>query len=70
MFAARSKCLGDGRRFGCIAERNGNVPKPALVADAPDGRALGLAQEFLLVPSKQLDECRAVERMAWGEEWA
>ena len=57
MVGARIQRRHDGRvaapGVGRIAEADGEVAQPALVADAADGAAFGLAQKGGLVPRKQ-----------------
>src|SRR5262245_28966266 len=53
--------LGRARR---IAQSHGKVAQPALVADAPDRRALHPLAELGLGPGEELDERGAVEPVA------
>src|SRR5262249_30736592 len=57
------------RRRGAqrVAETDGQIAQPALVADAMD-RAAGKARvEFLFAPCEQVDQCNVVEAVAHGE---
>src|SRR5260221_2157355 len=57
------RCHHRGRR-GRIAQSHGEVAQPALVADAPDRRALQALVELGLRPGKELDQSGAVEAVA------
>ena len=62
--AERGDDAGRGRR---VAECDGDVAQPTLVADAADGGAFGAVQEFRFGPGEQLDEFRRIERVARGK---
>src|SRR5512135_2407657 len=47
-----------------VSQSYREVPEPALVADAPDRRALHVAVEFFRAPAEQLDQGRAVQAIA------
>src|SRR5690242_16920696 len=53
-----------GRR---VAERDGDVAQPALVADATNRTAFGACEEFLFAPAEQLDQPRGVQCVAGRE---
>src|SRR5258708_20031760 len=57
------RCHHRGRRRR-IAESHGEVAQPALVADAPDRRALQALVELGLRPGEELDQGGAVEAVA------
>src|SRR5688572_7720468 len=40
----------------CVADGDGDVAQPALMADAPDRAALGEAKKLVLRPAEQLGE--------------
>src|SRR5258708_10543817 len=57
------RCHHRGRR-GRIAQSHGEVAQPALVADAPDRRALQALVELGFGPGEELDQGGAVETVA------
>ncbi len=50
-----------GRRGRRIAECNGDIAQPALIADAADGAAAGPFFELRFAPGKQVDQLRPVQ---------
>src|SRR3954471_11026064 len=64
MVRACTQRLDHVARSGRVAQADGEVAQPALVADAPDGRALQAPVELGLGPREQLHERSAVEAVA------
>ena len=62
--AQRRDDCGRGRR---VAQADGEVAQPALVADAPDRRAGQARGEIRLAPGKELDQRRAIQAVAHRE---
>src|SRR5437764_2701459 len=54
MIRTRAQRREDARRGRCVAERHRDVPEPALVADAADGRAFEALIEFALGPREEV----------------
>jgi len=67
MVGALAQCRAHGLRRWCIAQGDGDVPQPTLVADAADRGALGAGQERGLIPGEQCEQGLGVETVA-GQE--
>src|SRR5258705_513766 len=64
MVRACTQRLDHLARSRCIAQADGEVAQPLLVADAPDGRALQAPVELGLGPREKLHQRGAVEAVA------
>src|SRR5690606_30025611 len=64
---ARFERRDDVRVARGVAERDGEVPEPALVARAPDRAAFGARAPVVLAPAEEIDERARVERVARRE---
>src|SRR5262245_1774524 len=64
MVLSRLQRGNHGLRRGRVAESHGDVAQPALVADAPDRRALQPLDELGLGPREQLDQRGVLETIA------
>src|SRR6185369_5713167 len=64
---ARPQGGEDSRRRRRIAQRDGDVAQPSLVADAADRRTLEARVELVLGPGEKVHQRRIVEALAGGE---
>src|SRR5258706_10607205 len=64
MVFLRAQCFYHFRGGRRIAQAHRQVAQPALVADAPDRRALQALLELGLAPAEELDQARAIKAVA------
>lgn len=50
-----------------VAQGDGDVSKPAFVAQTQDGTAGHACAEFLFSPGKELNQSRPIQTMTWAE---